>query len=313
MTFTEAALHYFEEADLSTTTLPGMASMVKKITESSLGDFPMGTLTSPQIKQFINERRREFVVPHNNPTGGSGKKVSDETLRRFLALMSSIHRHAINHGFFDGENPLATFDRSILSKTKPRDRQLRDTQVQSVIAALSPEAQRIVIILALTGMRSKELRTLTWRQVDLKREAIYVGELGEERTKTNRSRVIPINKVVVKALKDQRTAVFGGADTPVFPSPRRDAEGKRTFFRYSLASIGKSAKTVLKGYTNHRLRHSYASWMLDKDVDPLTIRDALGHSTLSTTTIYAHRMPDSVAQKVRDTKLPALVPVKKSK
>jgi integrase len=306
LSFLEAAARYMEEADLSDTTLRGHISMSKKISESSLGDFDMGSLTHAQIKQFINERRQEFVVPHNKPDAVSDKRVSDETLRRFLALISAVHRHAINHGYFEGANPLATFDRSILKKTKPRDRQLRESQVQKVIAALEPEPQRIVIVLALTGMRSKELRTLRWSQVDLKKQVIHIGGLEEERTKTNRSRVVPINPAVVKALKEQRAEIYGGPNSPVFPSPRRDANGKRTFFRYSLSSIAKSGKEKLKGYTNHRLRHSFASWLLEKDVDPITIRDTLGHTTLSTTTIYSRRLSDSTAKRVRDTKLPAL-------
>jgi integrase len=309
LTFSEAALRYHEDADLEDSTRRGQVSYTNKIVLSSLGDFDLATLTHEGIKRFINERRQEFVVPHNKPDAISDRRISDETLRRMLAFMSSVYRHAINHGLYEGTNPLATFDRSILAKKKATDRHLRERQVAEVIKALKPEPKRIVVVLALTGMRAGELINLQWRQVDLKKRII---DLENDQTKTNRSRVIPFDNTVRDALSSQKAALVKTHDYApeglVFPSPQKDEHGRRTKLRYSLAGILKSAKRSgkVKGYTNHRLRHSYASWLLQGDVDPIMVRDLLGHETLSTTTIYARHLSESRAKKLRQAKLPKL-------
>lgn len=304
--FTQAAIHYLEEGDLEATTKAGHASYVNTIVASSLGDFDLGALTHKKLLTFINEQRERSVPVSPN------RKVSDETIRRYLAMMSRTYQHCINRGIVDIPNPLKTFDRSILKKNKPRDRQLKEVQVTEALAALGPEQQRIVITLVLSGMRSLELRNLRWRQVDLHRKVISLGGLEDYRTKGKASRLVPINDALCDTLSAQKAELLESGDFQldnyVFPSPRRDLNGRRTLRRGGLSSIIRTVRefSSLQGYTNHRLRHSFASWMLQQDVDPILIRDLLGHATLHTTTIYARHLSESVAHKVRHVPLPKL-------
>jgi integrase len=47
------------------------------------------------------------------------------------------------------------------------------------------------------------------------------------------------------------------------------------------------------GYTVHDLRHAHASWLLQGGADLLTVRDRLGHSNISITSMYLHSLPDA--------------------
>ena len=44
----------------------------------------------------------------------------------------------------------------------------------------------------------------------------------------------------------------------------------------------------LEGVTFHTLRHTYASWLVEAGVDLYTVKELMGHSTLSMTERYAH-------------------------
>jgi hypothetical protein len=59
----------------------------------------------------------------------------------------------------------------------------------------------------------------------------------------------------------------------------------------------------IKGYYNHGLRHSFASYCR-QGIDADAIRRALGHTTTSTTDRYAHHIDDSAMAQLRTLKLP---------
>ena len=201
-------------------------------------------------------------------------------------------------------NPFDSFNRRFLSNSKEIDKQYRPNQFQSILCCLtSEEHRRIVVTLAYTGMRSKELCQLRWGEVDFDRQLLEFGNGEPDRTKKKRSRRIPLNDLMVGTLLAQKEVCQKtGVNDPVFPP--RSGEGERFSLSY-LRKIIKE-KTGDKAYTNHRLRHTFASWCLQADLDPIAIRDLLGHTTLSTTTRYARLVPDSVVARFRKLNLPSM-------
>ncbi len=122
------------------------------------------------------------------------------------------------------------------------------------------------------GLRSAEVVGLDLGDVDFEQEHVRVlGKGGKER-------VVPLGEraaeAVARYLRDGRPALARGADDAVFLSVR----GRRL-----------DTSTIRRLLPHpHRLRHSFATHLLEGGADLRTIQELLGHSSLSTTQVYSH-------------------------
>jgi site-specific recombinase XerD len=163
-----------------------------------------------------------------------------------------------------------------------RSRRLPDAPKESEIAALlelvegeTPLALRNRALLELLysgGLRSAEVVGLDLVDVDFEREAVHIhGKGGKER-------VVPLGEEaahhVARYLGEGRPQLANGANDALFLSAR----GRRL-----------DTSTVRRLLRNpHRLRHAFATHLLEGGADLRTIQELLGHSSLSTTQIYSH-------------------------
>jgi site-specific recombinase XerD len=122
------------------------------------------------------------------------------------------------------------------------------------------------------GLRSAEAVGLDLADVDFEQEAVHVHGKG------GKQRVVPLGEVAARELalylRDGRPSLARGACDAVFLSAR----GRR---------LDTSVLRRLVPHP-HRLRHAYATHLLDGGADLRTIQELLGHSSLSTTQIYSH-------------------------
>jgi site-specific recombinase XerD len=122
------------------------------------------------------------------------------------------------------------------------------------------------------GLRSAEAVGLDLVDVDFEREAVHVhGKGGKER-------VVPLGEEAARELalylRDARPQLARGAGDAVFLSAR----GRR---------LDTSTLRRLVPHP-HRLRHAFATHLLEGGADLRTIQELLGHSSLSTTQVYSH-------------------------
>jgi site-specific recombinase XerD len=122
------------------------------------------------------------------------------------------------------------------------------------------------------GLRSAEAVGLDLADVDFDRESLHV------RGKGGKERVVPLGEEashrLALYLRDGRPRLARGAEDALFLSAR----GRRldtSVLRRVLANP-------------HRLRHAYATHLLEGGADLRTIQELLGHASLSTTQIYSH-------------------------
>ena len=122
------------------------------------------------------------------------------------------------------------------------------------------------------GLRSAETVGLDLGDVDFEQEHVHV------RGKGGKERVVPLGERAAHAvglyLRDGRPQLARGADDALFLSVR----GRR---------LDTSTLRRLLPHP-HRLRHSFATHLLEGGADLRTIQELLGHSSLSTTQIYSH-------------------------
>lgn len=134
------------------------------------------------------------------------------------------------------------------------------------------------------GLRVSEAVSLTLNRVDLDSGKVRVLGKGEK------ERIVPIPQGSISLLKYWRDVVrpvFLKTKTPLFFINRF---GRRVTPRY--VELMLQRKDIELGFTKHitphKLRHSYATHMLQGGADLRSIQEMLGHSNIQTTEIYTH-------------------------
>lgn len=155
-----------------------------------------------------------------------------------------------------------------------------------------------VITAFYTGMRLNELVNLIWRNVNLNTRIITVGD-EEFTTKGRNQRYIPICDEALTSILNQREneKIIPIGSNYVFCKPNGEKYTGDYFskaFKKALRAAGED-----KSIHFHSLRHSFASNLAQKGVSLYTIKELLGHSSISTTEIYSHLNMDSLKEAIR--------------
>jgi site-specific recombinase XerD len=146
--------------------------------------------------------------------------------------------------------------------------------------------------------------------VNLSTRIITVGD-AEFTTKARNQRYIPICEEALTSILSQRERKN---DTPrilrIHPSQRGELKSGFVFCKangeaftgdYVSKIFKKACKAagIDKAIHFHSLRHSFASNLVQKGVSLYTIKELLGHSSISTTEVYAHLNMDSLKEAIR--------------
>jgi site-specific recombinase XerD len=207
--------------------------------------------------------------------GKRGRKLAPATISRKLAAVRAFLRHALG--------PERVPDARLAPR---RARRLPDApaaaEVEQTLEALEgdgPVALRnraLVELVYSAGLRSAEAVGLDLGDVDFEQELVHV-----RRAKGGKERVIPLGEEaalwLARYLRDARPLLAAGANDALFLSAR----GRRL-----------DTSTLRRVVPHpHRLRHAFATHLLDGGADLRTIQELLGHSSLSTTQVYSHVDP----------------------
>lgn len=151
-------------------------------------------------------------------------------------------------------------------------------------------------LLYATGMRVSECCQLAKDQLDLELQIIRVVGKG------NKERILPFGDPAAEALRDylekERPILLTKSPSPashskfIFLSER--GQGLSTDqIRYLLDQLVQESQLNLKIHP-HKLRHSYATHLLDHGADLRSVQELLGHENLSSTQIYTHITSDKM-------------------
>lgn len=140
--------------------------------------------------------------------------------------------------------------------------------------------------LRLAELVSLEVKDVNWVEGGLR----FVG-------KGNKERQVPIGKMALEAMHDyrQKAKVLEG---PLFINKSRK--------RFSTRAVNEMLKKYLKvaglelNISAHKLRHSFATHMLDAGADLRSVQEMLGHVSLSTTQIYTHVSKERLKEVYQD-------------
>jgi site-specific recombinase XerD len=207
--------------------------------------------------------------------GKRGRKLAPATISRKLAAVRAFLRHALG--------PERVPDARLAPR---RARRLPDApaaaEVERTLEALEGEGpvalrnRALVELVYSAGLRSAEAVGLDLGDIDFEQELVHVRQ-----AKGGKERVVPLGEEaalwLAHYLRDARPVLASGANDAFFLSAR----GRRL-----------DTSTLRRIVPHpHRLRHAFATHLLDGGADLRTIQELLGHSSLSTTQVYSHVDP----------------------
>ena len=238
-----------------------------------------------EITRIVLRDVRDFVIDQQ-------RRVSRRTVHNYISALRTFFKYWIRQGKLD-TNPTVGLSLPKLPRklpafmTEKQVRQLLDGPMRLLESeSLSPyRAWRDLLVVELlygAGFRVSELCDLTYGEVSFDEGvARIVGKGGKPR-------LCPLGRVAMGVLEKWKRefAPATGYDVPVVLSNKGEKWNPR------------SVQLLLKKYlaladlpmdlTPHKIRHSYATHLLDNGADLRLVQELLGHSKLSTTQIYTH-------------------------
>ena len=200
------------------------------------------------------------------------------TVNRLLATLKHMFTKAVEWDLATEENLNKVRKVKFLPENNKRLRFLTVEECRALIDCSAPHLKPIVKVALHTGLRKGEILSLRWEQVDLIHKFILL-----DMTKNGERREIPIDSTLWDMLNEmphsiESNYVFTDKDGGIYKSVRRS-------FSTALKKAG------INNFRFHDLRHTFASHLVMAGVDITTVKELLGHKSLTMTLRYAHLAP----------------------
>ena len=209
------------------------------------------------------------------------------TINKKLSALRSFYRFSLKRGLVE-KDPAHVVTGP--KKSKPLPQFLREGEMDKLLDQLEwgndykdVRARTILLLLYEAGLRRSELTGLNDSNIDFNERQLKVTG------KRNKQRIIPFGEELAEALSKyiaMRDEQFENSEGAVFLD---DKGGRITGAQvYNIVRKNLSLVTSLKKRSPHVLRHSFATAMLNNGAGPESIKNLLGHESVSTTEIYTH-------------------------
>lgn len=215
-------------------------------------------------------------------------KLSQGTMCAYQQRFIAVFNAAIKEGHIT-TNPFELIEnQERIPKVLTKKDSLSMDEVE-MIAQVIPDkeedaqVQRAFLFGCFTGFRISDIRDLKWSDI----KDIDGGKaIVKTQVKTDLLVVVPLCEMAIRYLPDKRESEY------VFQLP------KKTGFRLGFLRVIK-ASGIKKSVTFHTSRRTFATLTLASGCDLVTISRLLGHTSVSTTEIYADVMMDSKVKAIQ--------------
>lgn len=268
-------------------------SMAGKWILPNIGTVPMQELTPRMLEEIVAK--------------ASAQGKSPATMAKILGIISQVWNRAASNGLVSGDSP--TKKVKLPQKDNRRMRFLTPDEARVLLDALrqrSLDMHDMALLSLFCGLRAGEIHALTWADVDFTNGTLYIRD-----TKNNESRHAFMGDEV-RHMLTRRRPEFNHKNELVFPGKngtmRRWVSDtfERTVRDLGLNSTGEvqirdDGKRVPMEISDtrqrvvfHSLRHTFASWLVQRGTPLYTVAKLMGHSTLEMTQRYSHLAPDTL-------------------
>ena len=220
------------------------------------------------------------------------KGFKESTINRRYSALNQFFRFEVNESRLQ-ENPMDRIERVSSKRVLPDV--LSEEEVEKILSYvrnsvnIGSESKKkkslrtacLVEVLYATGMRVSELITLKLSDLRLSRRILNVIGKG------NKQRIIPItlraHDIIVKWMN-----YIPDNSVYLFPSYGINGHITRDSVNKLLVDISLNTNIDRKRLTPHKLRHAFATHIMNRGADLRVVQELLGHSSISTTEIYTH-------------------------
>tara|TARA_B000000557_G_scaffold262243_1_gene262674 strand:- start:2354 stop:3211 length:858 start_codon:yes stop_codon:yes gene_type:complete len=214
--------------------------------------------------------------------------LSAASINRIISSIRSYHKFLLAESFTEN-NPTQLLTSPKIPKKLPKV--LLEQEISSIINAIEKESpfyfrdKAIIEMLYACGLRVSELCELRTNQIFLEDEMIRIMGKG------SKERLLPIGGLAKKYLEDyllyNRSSLQKKSESSEVFLSRNGNKLTRAMINNILKKWSRIAK-LNKPVSPHILRHSFATHLLEAGADLRFVQGLLGHSDISTTTIYTH-------------------------
>ena len=231
------------------------------------------------------------------------KQLSSKTIARKISAVREFFKFLYTDKIIK-ENPAS--DVQTPKQQKPLPKFLTPDEIKQLIQVAhggnTPALLRMCVMLELMyacGLRVSELVSLPENCINFDKRQILI------RGKGSKERIVPVAPQAIEAVLDYLSyrdyfIKEGRKSIWLFPS-KSSSLGHVTrdaFFKH-LKEIAVSAGISPQKVTPHVLRHSFATHLLNHDVDLRSVQKMLGHESINTTEIYTHIISDKLIKTVQ--------------
>ena len=238
------------------------------------------------IEDFTHEIISEYLLELKK------KGFKESTINRRYSALNQFFSFEVNESRLQ-KNPMDRIDRISSKRVLPDV--LSEEEVEEVLSYvrnsvnIGSESKKkkslrtacLVEVLYATGMRVSELITLRLSDLRLNRRILNVIGKG------NKQRIIPITSrahdIIVKWMN-----YIPESSVYLFPSYGINGHITRDSVNKLLVDISLNTNIDRKRLTPHKLRHAFATHIMNRGADLRVVQELLGHSSISTTEIYTH-------------------------
>lgn len=261
----------------STKSINTEKGLYKNWVKSIIGDIPLKNIALSHMNTIVQN------AVHANK--------SPRTIEYILAVISQLWNLAILNNLVDGKNPTR-----LVKKPKKDNRRMRFLTKEEArtllhhLAQKSTDTHDVAVLALFGGLRIGEIHSLQWADISFDNKLISIRD-----PKNKKNRHCHINQEIYNVLinrynrQSKNSLIFATSDGKqrIYLSKTFEKVVRELGFNTNIEDTRQ--KIVF-----HSLRHTFASWLVQKGVPLYTIATLMGHSTLEMTQRYAHLAPDNM-------------------
>lgn len=219
--------------------------------------------------------------------GNKGEGLSDGAWRNELVQVREFYQWLIQQDIRT-DDPTSRIPVPRLARRYPRP--MSDKVIRTALDSCSTEDAVIIALARFAGLRACEIARLSWSDVDLEERQVFV-----RKGKGGHQREIPVSAT----LMDYLTALPHRSGPVV-----RRLDGRTGHCTDNTISR-RGSDLLPEGETLHKIRHSFGTATYQQSKDLRTVQDLLGHSSPSTTALYAKARTAAAREAVESAGLSA--------
>lgn len=255
---------------------------------------PVVGLNQQIVDAYMARRRSGDIQIRTQKTAGDG------TLLRELSCLRVAINHNVRRQRIRAE-AVPHFD--LPQAPPPKERWLTPAEAQRLLAAAHehqrthdigsdpanprlPRLYRFILLALYTGARKQAIQDLMWSQVDFAGGFIAFNRPGARQSKKRRP-TVPMAaelRAMLERAFAEKTSLY------VLDHPGET----RTAYWNALERAGMASS----GVSRHTLRHTFATWALQRGVSPWKVAGMLGDTLATVMRTYAHHIPHHLTDAV---------------